>query len=154
MRRFQFCSYMGSCHSCSLFYQTMYIMQMSRKFLTGIILNEFTFSCLCLKHSRLRAVLWLKKNVSDDFPLEVNQEMLKWASSFCPRHILQSSDVAELLSKSPCWIEQKLFKVNSVIFTTIKSNMCGNFGLFCSFSSKLPRIHVGLLCIANENNVR
>ena len=64
-----------------------------------------------------------KKNVSDDFPLEVNQEMLKWESSFCPRRILQSSDVAELLSKSPCWIEQKLFKVNSVIFTTIKSSM-------------------------------
>ena len=30
--------------------------------------------------------------------------------------------------------------------------MWGNFGLFCSFSPKLPRIHVGLHCNANEKN--
>ena len=33
------------------------------------------------------------------------------------------------------------------------SIMRGNFGLFCSFSQKLPRIHVGLDCNANEKTL-
>ena len=122
-------------------------MQMSRKFLTGIILNEFTFSCLCLKHSRLCAVLWLK-NVSDGFPLEVNQQMFKWTSSFRPRRILQSSVVAELLSKSPCWTEQAFSRLTLSFSLQLNlACMSGNFGLFCSFSPKLPRIHVQMQII-------
>ena len=56
----------------------VYIMQMSRKFLTGIILNEFVFfpQCRMSQTLRLRAVFLInKKNVSDGFCLKINQEI-------------------------------------------------------------------------------
>ena len=57
-------------------------------------------------------------------------------------HCLQTSlDIQNLNSVCNHKHEIALFKVNQ-----------GNFGLFCSFSPKLPRIHVGLHCNANEKN--
>ena len=46
-----------------------------------------------------------------------------------------------------------LFTVNFFICITIKSSVnVRRFGMFCSFSPKLPHIHVGLHCNANEIN--
>ena len=44
-------------------------------------------------------------------------------------------------------------RLASLIYITMKSSMYVrqfNFGLFCGFCPKLPRIHVGLRCNANE----